>query len=517
MSLSIDAFDLPPQPVAVQELRLRAEDGGPLVVSSHGFRYTVSGNTLLPASKIRALLEQAESPTQAVQSLNAAYRDAGYFLVALRAQVKAHEVALEVIEGQISKVDAPADIRRFYDGVEFDPALKENELVRRNILAEAYASRSGLGFRPSVAPGQQPGGTTLTVQAPEQPGFKPVSGSVLLGNYGSRYVSGMVLGENLTVRPGNGLELNLGYTHGLPGLLKDSSGSRYDAVNAGASLVTPWGFYGLNFSRSAYRVGLAAAPLNPTGETQTWGVTGSQLVYGSPVLRISTTQGLTHVSNVTTVFQGIYTLTDQNYNYASVGLQASRNLTVSGLPGIFNLGLSYNLGLSGPIGTLAKTTPGLPTSRFHYWGLTSNWQQTLPGGWSSNLVFNGQWGQDTLPQNQQWVLGGYGNLAAWTPGVLVGDGGYLLRATLQTPNWQWRGWQVSAQGFAEQGGVTNHFTPAGTTGWQMLADVGVGMTWTSPWKTQLSLMAARPVANKNVTATTLRSQRAVYFVLQQPF
>ncbi|MGE0107625.1 MAG: ShlB/FhaC/HecB family hemolysin secretion/activation protein, partial [Thiomonas sp.] len=328
---------------------------------------------------------------------------------------------------------------------------------------------------------------------------------------------GMVLSENLTVRPGGGLELNLSYAHGLPNALKDSVGSRYDAVNAGASVVTPWGFYGLNFARSTYRVGLVAAPLYPTGETQTWGLTGSQLVYGSPGLRISTTQGLTHVSNLTTVFQNLYTLTDQKYNYASIGLQISKNITAFKLSGVINAGVTYNAGLSGPIGTLTKTTPGLPTSRFRYWGLTSNWQQTLPGGWSGNLALNGQWGENTLPQNQQWVLGGYGSLTAWTPGVLVGDGGYLLRATLQSPTWEWKGWQVSAQGFAEQGAVTNHYIPAGAAGWQMLADVGLGFTWTSPWKTQLSLMAARAVANKNVTATTLGSQRAVYFVLQQPF
>lgn len=517
MILNIDTFDLPPQTPVVKELRLAAHAGAPLVVHSHGYTYTVNGNTLLPAATLRAVLQKAEAPTQAVQALNAAYIQAGYFLVALRAQVKAHAVTLGVIEGQISKLQAQPDMKRFYDGVEFDPALQESELVRRNILAEAYASRSGLGFRPSVAPGQQPGGTTLTVQTPPQPGFKPISGSVVLGNYGSRYVGGTVLGENLTVRPGGGLELNLGYAHGLPSALKDSAGSRYDAVNAGASLVTPWGFYGLSFARSAYRVGLAAAPLNPTGETQTWGLTGSQLVHGSSTLRVSTTQGLTHVSNVTTVFQNLYTLTDQNYNYGSLGLQVSKNTSLANLPGALNAGVTYNLGLSGPIGTLTKTTPGLPTSRFHYWGLTSNWQQTLPGGWSSNVVFNGQWGLDTLPQNQQWVLGGYGSLTAWTPGVLVGDGGYLLRATLQSPSWQWGRWQMSAQGFAEQGAVTNHYTPAGTSGWQMLSDVGLGFTWTAPWKTQLSLTAARAVANKNVTATTLNSQRAVYFVLQQPF
>lgn len=517
MTLSIESFEAPPRAPQIIELRLPPGAGAPLVVRSHGFVYTVTGNTLLPSRELERLLEQAASPTAAIEALNAAFQKGGHFLVALRAQVHDHHVTLTVIQGQITQINAAAGVKDFYDGVAFDPALTSDGLIRRNILAGAYANRSGLDFKPSVAPGQQPGGTSLTVETPAQADFKPVSGSVVLGNYGSRYVGGTVLGENLTVRPGGGLELNLGYAHGLPNALHDSVGSRYDATNFGASVATPWGFYGLNYARSSYRVGLIAKPLYPTGLTETWGLTGSQLVLASPTLRVSTTQGLTHVSSVTTVFEGLYTLTDQNYNYASAGLQLSKNVSLGGLAGLINVSANYNDGLSGPIGTLTKTTPGLPTSRFRYWGLNANWQQNLPRGWNFNFTANGQWALDTLPQNQQWVLGGFGSLSAWTPGNLSGDGGYLLRAVMQSPSWQWGNWQVNAQGFAEQGAVTNHYKPQGSFGWQMLADVGFGLTFTAPWKTTLSLSAARPVANKNVTATTLSSQRALYFVLQQPF
>jgi hemolysin activation/secretion protein len=503
---------------AVVELRLSQQAGSVVSVQSHGYHYDIRGNTLLDAAALRSLAASATKPTELVASLYRTYREAGYLLVAVRAQEQAGQrVEVNVIEGQITQVKASAELQRFYTGVEFDPEVTENALIRRNIMAQAYAQRSGLEFAAGLKPAPQPGGTELDISSIPQPEFKPVQGQVTLGNYGSRYVSGMVLGEGLTVHPGHGLEINLGYLHGLPNSLKDSAGSRYDAANFGASVWTPWGLYGLSYARSAYRIGAAGAPLYPAGETTTWSLTGSQLVFASTASRVSLSQSLTHVENTQTAFAGFYTLTDQNYNFVNLGLQLSRNVSIGGLGGVINASVSGGLGVTGPRGTLTMTSPGAPTSRFHLWQATASWTQSLGRDWTASLNASGQWGLDTLPQNQQWVLGGFSNLSAWTPGILSGDGGYQLRAVAQTPSWTWGGWQVSAQGFAEQGAVTTHYNPPGSPGWRMLADVGVGLTFTAPWKTQLSLTAARPVASKNVPSATFDSQRAVYFVLQQPF
>lgn len=489
------------------------------LTTAAGLHLTVLGNTLLSPQALRAALEPADSAERAVALLEAAYRRAGYLLVGLRAtpDPATRSVEIQVIEGRLTQVRAQPGVAAFYRGTTFDPALTENALIRRNILAEMYASRSGLGFRPSLAPAPQPGGSLLTVETPPEPQFKPVSGSVVFGNYGSRYVGGDVLGENLTLRPGKGWLLGANYSHGLPNLTRASAGSRSDAGGLMASLVTPWGIYGLSLQRSSYRLGVAGAPYYPQGTTETSALTGSQLVWASPTARFSLNQALTHVAYKSEVLDGAYTLADQNYNYLTLGAQGSRNVQIGTLPGAVNLAVGYNLGLSGKRGTLIYDVPSAPQSRFRNWTLSASWQQNLPKGWSLNAAASGQWGINTQPANQQWVLGGYGSLAAWTSGILSGDGGYLLRTVAQTPNWNWQGWQVNAQAFAEQGAVATHYRAPGVPGWRMLADVGVGLTFTAPWKTSLSVQAARPVANKNVTAATLASQRAVYFVLQQPF
>lgn len=520
MALTVDFFVPPPSPATVVELHRAAHLPAPLrIATPQGLHITVRGNTLLSESAIRLALHTATSPQDALARLEAAYRRAGYLLVGLRALPghQGNSVEIQVIEGRLTEIRAQPAIARFYRGTEFDPEVTENQLIRRNILAEMYASRSGLGFRPSVGPAPQPGGSVLSIDTPTQPGFKRFGGSVVLGNYGSRYVGGDVAGLNLQAQPGDGWLLAANYSHGLPNLTKASEGSRYDAGALSASKVTPWGVYGLSLNRSSYRLGVAGAPYYPQGETQTAALTGSQLAWASPTARLSLNQAVTHVAYKSEVLGGSYTLADQNYNYLTLGAQGSRNLSLGSLPGAVNLALGYNLGLSAPRGTMIYDLSSAPQTRFHYWTVNAAWQQSLPRGWSGNLTASGQWGLDTLPANQQWVLGGYGNLSAWTPGILSGDGGYLLRAAVQTPSWTWRGWQVSAQGFAEQGAVTTHYNPTGSPGWRMLADVGVGLTLTAPWKTQLSLTAARPVASKNVAAATFDSQRALYVVLQQPF
>ncbi|WP_031407174.1 ShlB/FhaC/HecB family hemolysin secretion/activation protein [Thiomonas sp. FB-Cd] len=516
MTLALETFSLPPKAPPVVELRLPAGAAAPLILHSHGFVYRVTGNTLLPEQAVRRALAESQNPQAAVDALNGAYRSAGHLLVAIRAQVQGTQVALTVVQGQITQITAEPGVKRFYDGVEFDPTITQNDLIRRNILAEMYAGRSGLGFRPSVAPAPQPGGSALAIDTQAQPGFKRLSGSLVFGNYGSRYVGGDVASMNLQAQPGDGWLFAANYSHGLPNLQKDSTGSRYDAGAFSASKVTPWGIYGLSVNRSTYRLGVAGAPYYPQGQTQTAALTGTQLVWASPTARLSANQAISHVAYKSTVLGGRYTLADQNYNYATLGLQGARNVQIGGLAGAVSAAASYNLGLSAPRGTMVYDLPSAPQTRFHYWTASLAWQQALPKGFSANLSASGQWGLDTLPGNQQWVVGGYGSVSAFSSS-LSGDGGYLLRAVLQAPAWNWRGWQVAAQGYAEQGAATTHYNPANTPGWRMLADVGIGLTFTAPWKTSLSVMAARPVAQKNVSSPVYNSQRAVYFVLQQPF
>ena len=105
-----------------------------------------------------------------------------------------------------------------------------------------------------------------------------------------------------------------------------------------------------------------------------------------------------------------------------------------------------------------------------------NYQQALPFGVSAGIAWSGQWADTIMPQNQQWVLGGFGNLTAWLPAILVGDSGTLLRATVQSPPWRWKEVSVSGNAFVEAGLVNTHYTPAGKPANRAASDAGLSVS-----------------------------------------
>lgn len=510
-------FTPPATPPKVIERRLPADAGPPIRIRSHGYDYVVTGNTLLPAARIRRELAAATAPAEAGQRLLALYRRLGHVMVGMRVLTSGDRVTIAVVEGRIVGVrEQVPGLAAFYRGVAFDPAVTNDQLLRRNVMADAYASASGLDFRPNLRPAPQPGGSDLVLGAVPHPGFKPLSGSALLGNYGNRYVGGVVLGENLQFQPGRGTVFALNYAHGLPELMNASRGSRYDGAGASAAVVTPCGKYSLAWARAQYRVGAAGAPLYPQGSTETWTLSGEDLLAATPTARFGVHGALAHVHVASDVYGGAYVLTDQDYNDASLGFNVAKNVVAFGRQASLGATATATLGLSAPRGTLAFTQTGAPESRFRYIDVDLNWAQSLRAGWSLSLSASGQWSWSSLPQNQQWVLGGIGSLSAWSPAIVVGDRGILDRAVLQSPARSFGHWAASAQAFVEQGAASSRYTPPGTPAWTGLADAGFGVSL--QWRrTQLSLVAATRIDSHNITQADRNGRRALYVVLQQGF
>ena len=135
------------------------------------------------------------------------------------------------------------------------------------------------------------------------------------------------------------------------------------------------------------------------------------------------------------------------------------------------------------------------------------------------MNLSGQYADVTVPQNQQWVLGGFGNLTAWLPAVLVGDSGSLGRVTLQSPGFSWNGYGVSGSAYLEAGIVRLHLTPGNFPKTRSLADSGLAVSGTTPFGTTAALAYAWPIASRNVDLDALnRQSRAnLYFTLSQSF
>lgn len=515
--------DLPPAPPETQPamtLVAPAPTAEPIGVDSHGYHYAIVGNKLLPPAAIVAIVEAAETPQKAVDALRLAYQQAGYPLVALRGEVSNKLVAIQVINGRITEFDiTPPSLAPFFTGLEGRDDIDRNTLIRKGTLAEFFALREGL--RPSVnfQPGQEMGGTKLVATAQPIEGASPWNANLSFGNFGSRYSSRYLWQAAGAVRPGGGLELTANYGQGIPGLSSDSSGSTYKTAALGASLVTPWGFYGVSLNKTSYAYGERVSLLLPVGDITFGSITGTQLLYADEVSRWTVNQGFTHTDNVIEVFDGAFTLTDQHYDFITLGTSFNTSFAVLGQNASLTAVASVSRGLSQPKGTFLPIDVGVANPRFTQVVGSVNYQQALPMGASVGIAWSGQWADTIMPQNQQWVLGGFGNLTAWLPAILVGDSGTLLRATVQSPPWRWKEVSVSGNAFVEAGLVNTHYTPTGKPANRAASDAGLSVSGSVQGGTNVTLAYAWPLATRNVEMSTLNAvgRANLYFTLSQSF
>ncbi len=519
------ALDLPPAaPAGAPQAAIVApapQAAEPLYVDSHGYRYAVTGNTLLAPETVVATIEGAATPKEAIEALNAEYQRRGYFLTAIGGNVSNKLVALVVVQGRLTEPEITPGLAPFFAGLEERDDVTRNALLRRSALAELYSNRQGMRPKIAFAPAAAVGGSKMTVTEEEIPGAKPWSAGLAFGNLGSRYSSRYTAGATGSVRPGGGLELSANYTQGLPGMTADSGGSQYQAGGLGLSVVTPLGVYGANWSGIAYQIGESAAPLYPIGDINTAGVTGTQLLFASETARLAANESFTYNDNVVTVFSNVspFKLTDQHYGVVAAGLVYSDSVAILGKNANYSVGVTASKGTSNRGGTFVPVTIGVADPRFGMLQANFNYGQALPAGFSLSLALSGQWADSTVPQNQQWVIGGFGNLTAWLPAALVGDGGSLGRLNLTTPGYAWQGYGVTGSAFVEAGLVRSQVTPANNPVTRSLADAGLSLSATTPFGTVASLAYAWPIASRNVDLDVINNQsRAhLYFSLNQSF
>ena len=520
------AFDLPPPvtpPTQHPEIVL-VEEARPIWVKSHGYRYRVDGNTLMSPARIKHVLKEAPGPKAALEKLARSYHDAGFFMVALNPRLTDKTVSIEVVEGMISEAKIAKDLSWFYRGLDFRSDLKDSEIIRRNVLAEAYSGRQGERPKLSFEPGTLHGGSRMTVQTEDIPDSKPWNAGVTFGNYGNRFSSRYVAGQNVSFRPGKGIQFTADINEGIPDLAADSKGSQYLGGGFAVSSVTPWGIYDFGYRRTHYErpiTGANGASFRLKGDIEYWTLGGTYLAYADATTRWALSGSYNHTDQIQTVNlgpQGDYTLLDQRYSFFNLGTTFNKSFSIFDEPGNANLDLHYLQGFSERRGTLQPKALGVPDPKFTYFRANSAYTQTLPWGFKSQWQVNTQWSLDTLPQNQEWFLGGYGNLTAYFPAVLVGDSGYWTRLDFMTPTGSQWGFNVNGSVFLEAGGSQYHYRAPGNPNWQFLSDVGLGISVNHSFGTSAEVAYAFPIARSHVDNAVLEQGRAdVYFILRQYF
>lgn len=515
------AFTPPVHMPSVIELSRPRHGAVPTIVHSHGFRYFIHGNTLLAPALIDRALQSAGTPRDALASLLKTYSSKGYALVAVTGRVERDTVEIYVFEGIIVDQQAPPQLEAYFSGLMDRPDVNDATLIRDQIIAGTYASRSGQNISINLSPAPNPQGAVLQVTSSADPDYFPVSGSLNFGNYGSRFSSGYVAGANAAANLTNGIQISAGLLQGLPGLRVESFGSRYHQDEASASIVTPYGIYGLNATWTHFRLGQATIPLFPTGDITTYQVNGMQLVYADALTRVATNESFNHVKFLETVLSDLVTIVDQRYDYLSFGGIFERKLSTGARPGSLSAGVTFNIGISSPSGSLADNMSGVPTPHFKYADLTLAYQQMLPHGFQASVTAEAQASVSTLPSQQQWVLGGFGTLTAWEPGVLQGDSGYDTRLEIDAPSVAQGKSSLLLGGFLETGAAALKTPSDRTAPWQLLSDIGLSLKVQLPLQFSATAMTAMPLAeggfNTDGRQALKRERLEAFFVMQKGF
>lgn len=517
----MSAFTPPPSTPTVVEVAPPRYGAQPITIESHGYHYTVTGNTLLPPEAIEKLLAAAATPKDALAAAQDAYYQRGYHLVAITGEVHGKAVRVTVFQGTITEIKTPDALGWFFPGLEGRNDILSNELVKDQILAGAYAARSGQQVNVNVEPAPNPAGTAIVITEPPIPDYSPVTGTLTFGNYGNRFTGGYQAGGAAVANLTHGLQLTTSYIQGLPWLDEKSRGSFYSQPGAGISSVTPWGIYGFSATGTHFREGNVTAPLFPVGNILSYSLNGTQLLYADTAARFSTTEALNRTTFSETVLDDAFTILQQRYNWVALGSTYSRTVTLGGQPGNITGGMNVNLGVSTPSGTLFDNIPGVPTPHFRYLTGTAAYQQHLPRGFQLDLTGQGQWAFNTLPVEQQWTLGGFGNLSAWQPAVTVGDSGYLARLEFSAGSPVLYHSEARLGLFFETGGAKLTTPPQGAATWQTLSDIGLSLRLTLPYNLSVTAMAALPIENNGFTGvakTSLDLNRVyAFFVVQKRF
>lgn len=497
-----------PQLAPLQQVRATVETSS---VAFQSYTIHVGGALALSENEVKTALAAAPSLSDAVRNLTAAAYAKGFPAVQTLYALAGQELYVTINPGKLSAVHAAAPMDRYFDDLAGADPLTASMLERRRVLASVHADRAGVESTPKfIADGA--GGTVLEAQ---RDGLaEPTALRLEYGNPGNRFVGRHFL--DLSVETGDiwGDHFRLYWREALNGLNQQSvSPKTYHEPNLTYDRVTPWGIFGAALDYATYE--FVFNQLSLRGELRQ-----ADVHYLLPLYADFDTRW-----TVQAKFDYIEKKTEQ---------QANRARLQSEQYGSVELGSSY--AQTAEFGTHHASAEGALSMRK---GLGSGRAQTGPGeldylllrptllatyAWTRHLASSvqasGQLTRDTLPEQQEQVLGGIGNLSAWLPGVAVGDSGYVMRAQTEY-TWYVYGFELKPRGFVEYGstrlqhaGVISDVLFAQTiaNSRQSLADAGVELGFKIAHLIDGAVSYASGFHDDGVDQTILdRSRADIYF------
>lgn len=444
----------PPQQASVENLRQR---GTEIASAQAGtLRVHLLGADVIGDSTFSRIATGAAAGDRLVAriayALGLAYRDAGYPAARITYASDDADAYLLATLGPISSVEAPPPLLPYFRGVAGMEAPQEAAIEKPRRLAELHAERIGLDvasrFVPDPDPQAATGAQVLQLQVLEEDPDRTHFGASV-GNPGNRFVGRYFSSLSVSHDWTSGDELGLQWTHGLSDLEDNGKADHYEDLRLSWSRITTLGVFGASAHITDYEIdarterpGLSVAGLD-LGLLRNRGlgsVDGSireaELEWLYPLRatrryrwtinsRLDYSEQKTTARNIDDA--AITDLQDQTVGGVEIGTGYSLTLLDVSVP----LAVDTQLNLRKGFGDDGRDTQ-LASADPSYWLLKPRLNATfdLSKNWSALISASGQVATTTLPQRDQWVLGGAEFLYAYSPGVIVGDSGSLFGAKL---------------------------------------------------------------------------------------
>ncbi|MGH8461868.1 MAG: hypothetical protein ACRESS_09695 [Stenotrophobium sp.] len=510
----------PPQPRLGSVETLQPQAGVGVAVAFQTYQIHVSATGVLDEAGIRNAIGVATDLSGAVRNIGAAAYLAGYPAAQVTYALSGQNLFVLVTPGKISGIRAPEPLQPYLNGLQHADPLTASALEGHRTLASMAADRAGVTIYPVFEPDGS-GGQVLDFEKNNKE-TDPTTVKGELSNVGNRYASRYFLDLDLKTASAWGDEFHAFWRHGLSQLDNKGQDGDFNEQDLAWNRVTPYGVFGAGGRYVNYFYHAAGIPLDgriDSGELSwlypLYADFTRRLTFQSKVDRIDKRASL---QDTVGTFPAGTTLNRQLYTSGELGLSYAQNFELIAHRWSFEGGVSLRKGF----GSDERNNPQVlanqgyllyrPAMRLKFY-----WNNQIDSG----IEGSGQLSNNTLPEEQQWVLGGVGNLTSVLPGVSLGDKGYLARAFTEVAGPTVLGIALTPKIFVEQGGAryARPTTLNGqTVGTQKLVDVGAELGFKFARFIDGSFAYAHLISDQNISHATEDTARAqLYFRIAAKF
>jgi len=552
------AIDLPPTlpPVQATEVQVKNYASSPasaITANINDIQLKVFGDTYLGNDEIVQLIESSKTPSDAIIRLSNRYYEAGHLLMKIRYYRSLDAIYVYVDQLRLAELRGASQVTDHFTNLVGDSDLTMEEFYIARVIADLQAKRAGYHY--SVSYEEQSNNDLVMVFNQKAVENYDATDYILeANNKGNRFLGRYFGLAGINHRFQTGTQLSVAYQTAFADLGESRDGENLDQFSLGIDHPFVSGLYGVELSYVEYERSpsteqnssasclLGALCLLPGTSTSTTSkididaeilqasIHGQQILYSTTRNQFVLKERLQHIDSKVQRTGQNEKLLEEKYQTLEISGEYSRTQYDSQITTAsqLNLALSARAGLGGsgtledyesfktryiaenPNSVVPEVAPAARSADFFTLLPSASYQTRLFSDTSLQLNASGQFTNEQLPQQQQFVLGGMGSLSAYLPGVLVGDEGYLLTAKIER-RYKFDQFELTPGIFSEYAGSWYKNTSSAQKNDDSIADAGLSLSLSYGESLYTELVAAVPVYDDVMDEQRLNALEADFY------